>query len=146
MFLVTGCGSKDGDTQDGDSRELEANSISVYYVDDLSVASHKEQYQLKQPDILSASVEEVIGAMTEDLSSDGFEVSTFMLDSEDNLSLTMVESSEASKEKLLLVKASICDTLFQLDSLREIRLIINKSDGTVCSDEKFDRESFFMYE
>jgi hypothetical protein len=81
--------------------------------------------------------------MTDDLNEEGFEISTFMLDSDDNLSLTMLEESEGTKEKMLLVKASICDTLFQLNSLRKIHLIINRADGSVCSDEEFDRNSFF---
>jgi hypothetical protein len=144
VLLLTGCGNKEKET--GESGEFTANSIEVYYVNDLSVSVHADYYQLKQPDILSSSVEEVIGAMSTDLSDNGFEVSTFMLDSEDNLLLTMVEEAEVSKEKLLLVKASICDTLFQLGSLRQIHLVINKTDGSVCSDEEFERTSFFMYE
>jgi hypothetical protein len=144
--LLSACGSKPSSADSDESRELEANSIEVYYVNDLNIETHEEHYQLKQPDILSSSVEEVIGAMSDDLGYDGFEVATFMLDSDDNLSLTMVESTEGSKEKKLLVKASICNTLFQLNSLREIHLVINKSDGSVCSDEEFDRNSFFMYD
>lgn len=143
-LLLTGCGNQE--KENGEGGEFTANSIEVYYVDDLSVSVHGDYYQLKQPDILSSSVEEVIGAMSADLSDNGFEVSTFMLDSEDNLLLTMVEETEVSKEKLLLVKASICDTLFQLGSLRQIHLVINKMDGSVCSDETFERTSFFMYE
>lgn len=144
VLLLTGCGNKKKETEE--SIESAANSIEVYYVNNLSVSVHADYYQLKQPDILSSSVEEVIGAMSTDLSDNGFEVSTFMLDSEDNLLLTMVEETEVSKEKLLLVKASICDTLFQLGSLRQIHLVINKTDGSVCSDEEFERTSFFMYE
>jgi hypothetical protein len=143
--LLSGCGSDVSHEDSEESMELEANSITVYYVNDLNIEPHKDSYQLKQPDILTSSVEEVIGAMTDDLSADGFEVATFMLDADDNLSLTMVESSEGTTEKTLLVKASICDTLFQLNNLREIHLIINKSDGSICSDEEFDRDSFFMY-
>jgi hypothetical protein len=143
--LMSGCGHTDSETDIEESRELEANSIAVYYVDGWNIETHEDYYQLKQPDILSSSVEEVIGAMSDDLGADGFEISTFMLDSDDNLSMTMVEATEGSKEEILLIKASICDTLFQLNSLRKIHLVINKSDGSVCSDEEFDRTSFFMY-
>jgi hypothetical protein len=143
--LLSGCGSADSTADSEESRELEANSIAVYYADGLNIGVHEDYYQLKQPDILSSSVEEVIGAMSDDLSNYGFEISSFMLDSDDNLSLTLLGSAENSKEGLLLVKASICDTLFQLNSLRKIYLVINKSDGSVCSDEEFDRTSFFMY-
>jgi hypothetical protein len=45
-LLAVGCGAKNEDDS-SESRELEANSVAVYYVDGLKIEAQKEFYQLR---------------------------------------------------------------------------------------------------
>lgn len=144
LIFTTAC-KKEALNSEGESEKKLENSVVIYYVEDMEIASRNEKYQLKQPDILASSVEETITAMTDELETEGFEISSFMLDSEDNLHIVMVKPPDISKEQLLLVKASVCNTLFQLNKLDVIQLVINDEAGNVCSEEMFDENSFYIY-
>lgn len=144
LFSVASC-KKDASDSEADSTEYSENSVVIYYVDGMEIVPRGETYQLKQPDILASSVEEIITAMTEELKAEGLEISSFMLDAEDKLHLVMVKPSDISKEQMLMLKASVCNTLFQLQKLDIIYLTINEADGSVYSDEEFDENSFYIY-
>ena len=137
--------NQDEDKKNGADNKFDENSVAIYYVEDTQIESRDELYQLKQPDILSSSVEELITAMTEDLQSKGFEISSFMLNSENTLNIVMVKPKNITTEDLLLVKASVCNTLFQLKELDVIKMTINDEKGKMFSDEMFDENSFYIY-
>ncbi len=146
MTVLCACGGKSRDASTDKEQNTASNSVDIYCVKGLELVTSDAPYQLKQPDVLTSSVDELIAAMSENLSSDGLGISWYMLNSENILMINLDVSQDITKEKLLLIKASICNTLFQLDKLEGIELAVITGDEQEHSYESFNRTSFYMLE
>lgn len=144
MTVLCACGGKNSDDSADKVNNTDSNSVDIYCVKELEMVTSDAPYQLKQPDVLTSSVDELIAAMSENLSSDGLGISWYMLNSENILMINLDVPEDITKEKLLLIKASICNTLFQLDKLEGIELAVITGDEQEHSYESFNRTSFYM--
>ncbi len=116
----------------------------IYYHEDMRVKRRNSVYQLRQPDVLTASVEELLGELMKEYEG-VFSVYTYMFD-ENNVRLEVSFTAPAplSREVYLLSTASICTTLFQLEGISGIRINIFDEDEKVLLSEEYERSSFFF--
>lgn len=142
IFLLSGCGSSD--KQVHVSVGAAESMIYIYYPDDKSIERDEQQYQLKQPDSITSSVEEVMTVLAQKL-EDRLAYHTYMLDANSNLSLEFAENMELTKEERLLTDAAICETLFQIEDINAIDIELIDGDGNVIRDNMYTRESFYFY-
>lgn len=145
MVLVTGC-DKSKDKNTSESVVPDENSIFIYYPENKCVLAYDETFQLKQPDLLVQSVEEVMTAWTEILGSEIIQYDTYMIDGNNDVELdfSLVGDSE-NREYFLLARAAVTQTLFQLKDINCISIKLTDREGNVVYDEKFDRHSFYFY-
>lgn len=146
IMILSMAGCKKKEKVEVDVNNLDQNSIAIYYPNEMELAIKDEVYQLKQPDSISSSVDELLNEMSDFMNEYGFEVTNFMVDSDNVLKLTLTKPSDISKENILLTKASICNTLFQIPNLKGINLVFQDKDNNVSSAEAYNRESFYIYQ
>ncbi len=142
VFFATGCDKKE--TEDT-PMTVAGSMIDIYYPQENNIIKSKEQYQLKQPDSVSASVEEIMTVLMTKLDEE-MTYSTYMLDSKNNLTLNFQFLEEYSAEYKLLATAAITKTLFQVEDINGIQITITDSQGKVLSDNFYLRESFYFYD
>ena len=148
MMIITGCADHTNSNTEAESTEVtapEATLIYIYYPQGNSVVTAEDRYQLKQPDMVAASVEELmtnISTYYEDRLAYGI----YMLDSENSLTLEFTMIGEYDSEYYLLAKAAISRTLFQLPDINEIRFVLYAEDKSTISDEVLDRDAIYFYD
>ena len=143
-FLLVGCENNDKEAELTVIENSDANTISIYYPDGSEIKEAKEKYQLKQPDSVSASVEEVMAVMAGNF-GETVQYHTYMLDVDNNVSLDFFVTDELSKEYKLLTKASIAETLFQINGINSIKIKFMDQDGNTIEDGLYLPESFYFY-
>lgn len=139
---LAGCGES---TSDSISKYSVGESyINVYYFSNNEITCMQSMYQLKQPDSLNASIEEVMSTLVNVLPDD-YEYYTYMLDENNGLTLEFMKNENISKERELLLKASVVKTLFQLKEVNSIAFVITDAKGDYLSQDSYSRESFYFY-
>ncbi|MGN0150911.1 MAG: GerMN domain-containing protein [Wujia sp.] len=141
-IMCTACGSREKQVQV--SPGTGESMVYIYYPEDNQVVRDEEQYQIKLPDSVSSSVEEVMSVLMQKLDSD-LTYHTYMLDTNNNLSLEFALDRELAEEKLLLLDASVCQTLFQIDEIHDIDIKLLDIDGKELRDNYYMRDSFYFY-
>ena len=119
--------------------------INIYHPEDSDVVVEDERYQLKQPDSTAASIEEIM-AVIAPYYEDKLLYKTYMLDSNNVVSLEFEMVEEYTKEYYLLAKASIIRTLYQISDISLIRITIYSEDDKPISEEELDKDSIFYYD
>lgn len=122
------------------------NSISIYYPGEQGLARAEDRYQLKQPDSLSASLEEVLGEMLEAFGVEKVSFDAFILDDTNNLTLQMTVYQEADKDYLHIAKAAVAGTLFQLKDIERIRVEISREESEEVLTETMFPHTFCYYD
>lgn len=146
VFCLAGCNDdKKEKTELTVIENSGANTIYIYFPQGSQVKKADEKYQLKQPDSVSASVEEVMSVMSENL-GDTFQYHTYMLDADNNVTLELYINGEVSKEYKLLAKAAITETLFQIENVNSIQIKFRDEEGSIIDDGLYLPESFYFYE
>lgn len=143
MVLFTACG-KTGESGDTDTEELGENMISIYYPDGTQILKDDEPYQIKQPDSITVSVEEIMVAMSEKLEQEKIQYHTYMIDADNNVTLEFILTGEYDKEYFLLTRAAVTKTLFQLENIKSIIIILD-DNGEILLKESYGRDSFYYY-
>ena len=143
MLFATACGNKDKDVAVVGSNEN--GMVDIYYPKDYQVVKKDKQYQIKQPDSLTASIEELMAQLKEYFSED-MEYHTYMIDGDNNVSLQFVSSDEVGTEYFLLAKAAITETLFQLEDINSITITIVDEQGNTISQNLYLPGSFYFYD
>ncbi len=143
-FQLVGCEKKDREAELTVIEHSETNTISIYYPDGNEMKKAEEKYQLKQPDSVSASVEEVMTSMAEYF-GDTIQYHTYMLDVDNNVSLEFFIIEDVSKEYKLLTKASIAETVFQINGVNSIKIKFMNQDGSTMEEGLYLPESFYFY-
>jgi hypothetical protein len=123
--------------------DTEKSLITLYYSQGEELFQEEEPYQLKQPDSISNSVDEV---MTAQQMPEGISYTGFSVDEDNNLYLTVSVEREVSTEELLLNKAAIVSTMEQLQGVSSIQISFRSPDGTVLDDAEYNADSFYYYE
>jgi len=149
LFFVTGCGKQEVDTKTimsviDDNVSKGGSLITIFRVEDRKVIASEETYQLKQPDSLTASFEEV---MTQLRFPDGLHYSGYRIDENGNVEIEIeqLEGAAFNEEEVLLNKAAIVSTLVQIKQMGKIRFLITDENGTNDISE-YDSESFYFYD
>lgn len=144
IALFTACG-KTGEVKDTGTLELGENMISIYYPGSTQILKDNEPYQIKQPDSISVSVEEIMAAMSEKLEQEKIQYHTYMIDADNNVTLEFTLTGEYDKEYFLLARAAVTKTLFQLEDIKSIIIILNNDNEEVLLQESYGRDSFYYY-
>lgn len=144
MALFTACG-KTGELKDTGTVVLGENMISIYYPGNTQILKDKEPYQIKQPDSITVSVEEIMAAMSGKLEQEKIQYHTYMIDADNNVTLEFTLTGEYDKEYFLLARAAVTKTLFQLEDINNIIIILDDDIGQVLLNESYGRDSFYYY-
>ena len=144
MALFTACG-KTGESADTETVELDENMISIYYPENLQILRDSEPYQIKQPDSITVSVEEIMAVMSEKLGQEKIQYHTYMIDADDNVTLEFTLVGEYDKEYFLLARAAVTKTLFQLEDIKSIIIILDDDNGEPLLNESYGRDTFYYY-
>lgn len=144
LLLLSACGKKS--EQIAIVEKPNDNKIFIYRPTDDGIVADKEMYQVKQPDSLSAAVEETMSAVTADGGDVSVAYHTYMLDAKNNLSLDFFAEEEVDSKRRLLAHAAICQTLFQLSGINTITIRVMNENEEVLVEDTFTRESFYYYD
>lgn len=144
LFTLTSC-DKGNKKENVTTEAVKENVINVYYPEGDTLVQDDEGYQVKQPDTLTAAVEEVMTVMSEKLGTEIIQYHTYMIDGENNVALDFLLIGEYDKEYFLLARAAVTKTLFQLDDIKNINITLTDKSGEVVLEESYDRNSFFYY-
>lgn len=144
MALFTACG-KTGEPEVAGTEELGENMISIYYPENTQILKDKEPYQIKQPDSITVSVEEIMAAMSGKLEQEKIQYHTYMIDADNNVTLEFTLTGEYDKEYFLLARAAVTKTLFQLEEIKSVIIILDDDNGQVMLNESYGRDSFYYY-
>ncbi len=144
LFTLTSC-DKENKKKNVTTEAVKENVINVYYPEGDTLVQDSEGYQVKQPDTLTAAVEEVMTVMSAKLGTEIIQYHTYMIDGENNVTLDFLLVGEYDKEYFLLARAAVTKTLFQLDDIKNINITLTDNSGEVVLEESYDRNSFFYY-
>lgn len=141
---LTGCGRKTAvDAEKSSEAEREESLVTLYYVDGNRLAAEEEKYQLRQPDSISNSLDEI---MTVQQMPDDILYNSYSIDEYNNVSISVNAEATVTTEELLLNKAAIVSTVGQIDGIRTIRIAVSTLDGEVQDEEIYTTGSFFFYD
>lgn len=143
LLLLTACGKQT--EQVAIVETPNDNRIYIYRPTDSGIVAEDEMYQVKQPDSLSAAVEETMAALSENEWNQSITYHTYMLDTDNNLSLDFFAEEIPDTKTKTLASAAVCQTLFQLSELSSITIRILHEDEDLIQEDCYTRESFFFY-
>ncbi len=144
LTVLSGC-KADADVSTEVHSVSEDNSVYVYYPSGDNIVKNTEAYQLKQPDSIIPSVEEVMSASME--SYDGkLESYTYMVDDDNNVDIQIVMVAEPTREYCLLTMASVSDTLFQMDMVQSVKVTLVNTDGETLDSKLMLRNTIYHYD
>lgn len=144
LCAVTGCGIT-GDTEAEDSQDTNPaeSIITLYHVEGNEVVADDEKYQLRQPDSISNSLDEIMAIQP---MPEGILYNSFFIDENKNVSISVNVEQGISVENLLLNKAAIVYTVGQIEGIQSIELVISNLDGVVIESAVYTMDSFYFYE
>ncbi len=143
MLLVSGCGAQDvSNTEAVDS--VNVNSVFVCYPKDDEIVKSEEAYQLKQPDSIVPSVEEVMSVSLEYYGGN-IESYSYMVDDNNNVTLDITVAEDCSREYALLTMASVSDTMFQIDMVESVRITLLSKTGESLDSKLILRNTIYHY-
>lgn len=143
LTLLSGCGA-DVTTEQETHKVSGDNCVYVYYPSEYNIVKNSEPYQLKQPDSIIPSVEEVMSVSMD--SYDGkLESYTYMVDDDNNVTIQIVMSEEPTREYCLLTIASVSDTLFQIDLVQSVKISLIDAHGQTLDSKLILRNTVYHY-
>ena len=146
VLVLSAC--ENGNSSSNNKKTTENNEngvVDIYYPNDNNVAAAKEKYQIKQPDSVPAALEEIMLCMKNYL-DEGMTYNTYLLDVDSNLTLEFVCNGEYNREYILLAKAAVCQTVFQIKDINSISIVIYDSANQILEENFYLRNSFYFYE
>ena len=143
LSLLSGCvvaQNIESQTTEQEPAFSDAGTVQLYYVNNMEVVPEDDRYQLKQPDSLFSSLEEVMGAMN---LSGGITFESYSIDTDNNILLEIAIDEGVSEEDVLLNKLAIIKSVKELDGAGEIALSIS---GKISEMATYTDSSFFYYD
>ena len=140
VFCLCGCGnSKKIDAEEGTTTAQTAGTVQIYHVEGTAVKPDGDVYQLKQPDNISAALEEV----TEQLNKGKFfNIERFTVDENSNILFYVVEKQELTQEQILLNKAAIVKSVESLE-VNDIAITLENVNGEEVETATYTDSSFY---
>lgn len=158
MILVgcffSGCDKKDNTFIEDVSEGIEAavdnqkssNIVSIYYVRDGKIVAEEEKYQIKQPDSITASAEELMNLASKHFDEEKLEYMSYMIDEKNNIDVEFVKNGEMDKDEYFLVEAAFLKTLFQIKEICDVTISIEDANEKLVSQTVYTRDSFYFYD
>jgi len=140
---LCGCGGQEKSTTETAMVAVE-NAVYVCYPSEDKVVKSSESYQLKQPDSIVPSVEEVM-SVSMDYYEGKLESYSYMVDDNNNVTLNITVAGEYTREFGLLVMASVCDTMFQIDMVESVKVTLNSAEGEQLDSKLMLRNTIYYY-
>ena len=140
---LCGCGGQKKETTEAAGVAVE-NAVYVCYPSKDKVVKSSESYQLKQPDSIVPSVEEVM-SVSMDYYDGKLESYSYMVDDNNNVTLNIVVAGDYTREFGLLVMASISDTMFQLEMVESVKITLNSAEGEQLDAKLMLRSTIYHY-
>ncbi len=138
-----GCG-KNADATTEATVSKNENAVFIYYPDGDSISRKQDSYQLKQPDSIVPSVEEVMSVSVE--AYDGkLENYSYMVDDDNNVTLDITIAGECTREYSLLTMAAVCETLFQMEMVESIKINLVTTEGEAVDSKLILRNTLYHY-
>lgn len=145
IFLLSlfGCGTeKEADSKNAIPKS--ENSVFVCYPDNDKVVMSQEAYQLKQPDSIVPSVEEVM-SVSMDYYKDKLENYSYMVDDSNNVTLDITMAEECTREFALLIMVAVSDTMFQMDMVESVKITLIGVDEEIIDSKLILRNTIYHY-
>ena len=117
-------------------------TVQLYHATEDSIEPDEELYQLKQPDNLTATIEELVEVMKLD---NNISIERFSIDEEKNVSLYITRGGEVSSEKWLLNQAAIVKNIEELN-INKVIIVLIDADGNEISTATYSDASFYYYQ
>ncbi len=144
LLLLPGCGNKEADTSDMQETIISAaGTITLYHVQGMKVEADTERFQLKQPDSLSASVEEVATAIQ---LPDGITFENYSIDADRVIHLMLTVRDDVSAETCLLAKVAVIRSMNGLSDARNYIITLTSEEGEMLEEAPYTENSFYYYE
>lgn len=144
MLCLWICGCSNDAEESTTQETMTLNSVYVYYPEGDQVVRTEDTYQLKQPDSIIPSVEEVMSVSLE--AYDGrMEKYSYMVDDDNNVTVDITMAGECSREYSLLTMASVSETLFQLELVESVKITLLSSEGETFDSKLILRNTFYHY-
>ena len=142
--VFTACTSKPAVTEEASQESITgtAGTVQLYHVEDMSVVPDSERYQLKQPDSISDSIEEVMNQLE---LLGGLSFTGYNIDKDGNIVLYLAADG-LSEEKLLLSKAAIVKSVSGLNKTGDTVITIEDAAGNEIDSEIYRDNAFFYYD
>ena len=144
LMLCFMCGCSDGAEDTTTEETMALNSYYVYYPDGDKIVRTEDTYQLKQPDSIIPSVEEVM-SVSLDAYEGRIEKYSYMVDEDNKVTLDITMAGECSREYSLLTMASVSDTLFQLELVESVKITLLNTEGEELDSKLILRNTFYHY-
>ena len=119
-----------------------AGSVQLYHATDDGVEKDEGFYQLKQPDNLTATIEELIEVMSID---EQISIERFSSDEAGNVSLFVTRGDEVTEECWLLNQAAIVRNLEEL-SVNDVIVVVVDANGNEISTATYTDASFYYFD
>lgn len=147
FVMVALCGCDDITVTDEIAKQNEsltsvAGTVQLYHATEDGVEPDEGRYQLKQPDNLSAALEELIEQMQ---IGENLQIERYAIDENRNITLYIVEAENLSEEQKLLSEAAIVRSIQGLD-VKSIQIILKDSDGKEVDTATYTDSSFYYYQ
>ena len=142
--VFTACSGEASVTEEStqDSITDYAGTVQLYHVQGISIVADQERYQLKQPDSISDSVEEVMNQIT---LMDGLTFTGYLIDKDGNVDLTFMADG-LTEEQLLLSKAAIVKSISGLDKNGDTIITVVDTAGSTIDSATYRDNAFFYYD
>ncbi len=140
---LCGCGGQTESTTEASTEAVE-NAVYVCYPREDEVIKSSESYQLKQPDSIVPSVEEVM-SVSMDYYDGRLESYSYMVDDNNNVTINIILADEYTREFGLLVMASVSDTMFQMDMVESVKVTLTTAEGEALDSKLMLRNTIYHY-
>lgn len=155
MLLQVGC-SKKVEKQNNNitTEDIPESYIDIYYCDESDVEILNKGYQIKQLGNLSASIEEVLVFLTtnkiadkkRNYFQDGITYNGYVIDESNNLTVTFkLDKENYDMIDFYLTKAALCSTLFQIQEINTVSIVLDRVDNVNLENDIYNRKSFYYY-
>lgn len=120
-----------------------AGTVQLYHAEGVEVVADDDRYQLRQPDQLSASVEEVMNQLS---LADGMTFNSYSIDEDGNVRVMMLLTGDVSEEDILMSKAVIVRSLSGLMNIGSVAIQISTESGEDVDLATYTDGSFYYYD
>ncbi|MBO6164855.1 MAG: GerMN domain-containing protein [Eubacterium sp.] len=142
--VFTACTSSPSVTEEVSQESITgtAGTVQLYHVEDDGVVPDSERYQLKQPDSISDSIEEVMNQL---VLLNGLSFTGYSIDKDGNIVLYLMEDG-LTEEQLLLSKAAIVKSVSGLNKTGDTVITIDDAAGNEIDSAIYRDNAFFYYD